>query len=186
MRKSWVLLALLCIWAVGAAATTLVPMDLDDLTVESSSVVYGKIVASRTEWDSRHTWIFTVYTVQPIEYLKGNLGTAFELSELGGELDGLSMSVPAVPSFTVGQEAVLFVWTSPQGQHQVTGFEQGALTVQRDPRTGVKTTERAIRLGSASTVPSTLAAPSASRSLPQLFDQIRSSVAKARNRQPKQ
>lgn len=184
MRKwFWVLLVWLA-WVPWTQATTLLRMDLDDLTAESHAIVYGKVIASRTEWDANRRWIFTIYTVQPAEYLKGHLGAVFELREPGGERDGVRMSIPSVPAFEVGQEAVLFVWTDPQEQHQVIGFEQGALAVQTDPPTGWKSVGRAIRLGSVRSATRSLsAAPVTSRFLPQLFHQIRSSVAKTRQRE---
>ena len=178
MKKRIAFLLLAFLWVSGAAATTLLPMNLDDLTAESPAIAYGKIVASRTEWNNAHTLIYTVYTVQVVEYLKGDLGPSFELQEPGGELDGLSMSVAGVPQFTVGQEALLFLWTDPQGLHQVTGFEQGNLTVQSDPQTGMKMVHRVVRLGPAKSAGSV--GPATSRFLPQLFHQIRSSAAKAR------
>lgn len=181
MKKAATLIVLLLGWLPWAEGTTLERMDLDDLTAKSSAVVYGKIVASRVEWNQNRTLIYTVYTVQPLEYLKERLGPILELREPGGTLDGLHMSIAGVPSFSVGEEAVLFVWTDPQGQHQVTGFEQGAFPVRTDPQTGLKMVDRAIRLGSARTAPLPGAVvPSTSRLLPQLFDQIRSSAAKTR------
>ena len=179
MKKITTILFLLLAMGQCLLATTLLRMDLDDLTAESHAVVYGEIVATRTEWDKGHTIIYTVYTVQPTQYLKGSLGPSFELQELGGERDGLGMKVPSVPVFTVGQEAVLFVWTDPQGKHQVIGFEQGALGVRTDPQTGQKMADRAILLGSARTASSgTSIGPATSKLLPQLFDQIRFSAAK--------
>ena len=178
MKKTAILLFGLLIWSHTAEATTLLRLDLDDLTGESSAVVYGKVIASRVEWNQSRTLIFTVYTVAPTEYLKGRLGPIFELYEPGGTLDGLQMSVAGVPAFSVGQEAILFVWTDPHGQHQVSGFEQGAFPVRADPQTGLKIVDRVARLGSARVV-SPLASPT-SRLLAQFFDQIRSSAAKAR------
>lgn len=178
MMKTTILLLVLCVMGLSARATTLVRLDLDDLTGESSAVVYGKIAASRVEWNSSRTLIYTVYTVEPMEYLKGRLGPVFELYEPGGTLDGLQMSVAGVPAFSVGQEAILFVWTDPHGQHQVTGFEQGAFRVRADPQTGLRIVDRVARLGSAR-VASAVASPT-SRLLPQFFDQIRSSADKAR------
>ena len=178
MKKTAILVLVLLIGRLSAGATTLVRLDLDDLTGESSAVVYGKIVASRVEWNRSRTLVYTVYTVLPVEYFKGRLGPVFELYEPGGTLDGLQMSVAGIPSFSVGQEAVLFVWTDPQGQHQVTGFEQGVFPLRADPGTGLKMVERVARLGSAR-VASAMASPT-SRLLPQFFDQIRSSAAKAR------
>ncbi|OFW04967.1 MAG: hypothetical protein A3G20_08785 [Acidobacteria bacterium RIFCSPLOWO2_12_FULL_59_11] len=178
LQKGIAFLVLAFLWISGAVATTFLPMNLDDLTAESPAIAYGKIVASRTEWNSTHTLIYTVYTVQAMEYLHGDLGPSFELQEPGGELDGFGLLVPGVPRFTVGQEAILFVWTDPQEQHQVTGDEQGSLTVQRDPATGLKMVNRVVRLGSAKSAGSV--GPTTSRFLPQLFHQIRSSAAKAR------
>ena len=184
MQRTAVLFLALLGWSFSAGATTLVRLDLDDLTGESSAVVYGKIVASRAEWNQTRTMIYTVYTVAPVEYLKGRLGPTFELHEPGGTLDGLQMSIAGVPSFSVGQEAVLFVWTDPRGQHQVTGFEQGVFSVRADSQTGLQVVDRAVRLGSARTE-SAVASPS-SRILLQFFDQIRSSAAKARQPQATQ
>lgn len=183
MRKWLLFLLLLAGGAPFAQATSLLPMYLDDLTAASQTVVYGRVIASRAEWDENRQWIYTIYTVQPAEYLKGALGPVFELREPGGELDGLWMTIPSVPSFQVGQEAVLFVWTDGQGRHQVAGFEQGAVPVAADAETGVKTALRGIRLGYAPKGPAALSAgPATSRSLPQFFDQVRASVARTRHR----
>ena len=178
MKRTAILLVALLGGSFWAGATTLVRLDLDDLTGESSAVVYGKVTASRVEWNQARTLIYTVYTVEPTEYLKGRLGPMFELYEPGGTLDGIQLSVGGVPSFSVGQEAVLFVWTDRQGQHQVTGFEQGAFPVRADPQTGLKVVDRAVRLGSARTA--SAVASSSSRMLLQFCNQIRSSAAKAR------
>ncbi len=180
MSKIVPIFALFCSLAPFALGTTLQRMDLDDLTGQSNAVVYGKITGSRTAWDQAHTVIFTTYTVQAIQYLKGQLGPSFELRELGGERDGIAMKVPSVPAFSAGDEVVLFVWTDPAGNHQAIGFEQGALVVRTDPQSGAKTVDRAIRLGSASGGAVVTPAQITSRSLPQLFDQIRTSAEKAK------
>jgi len=178
MRRWLPALLLLLLIPARTPATTLLAMYLDDLTAQSQTVAYGKVVASRVEWDAAHRWIFTIYTIQPAQYLKGNLGSSFELREPGGERDGIGMNVAGAPHFEVGQEAVLFVWTDPKGLHQVTGFEQGALLIQTDAATGSQTASRSIALGSAR---ATAAVPTASsRTLPQLLDQVRVSVAKTR------
>ena len=175
----WKITITLALFATAqvAQATTLLRMDLDDLTAESHAIVYGKIVASRAEWNNNHSMINTYYTVEATQYLKGNLGASFELQEPGGERDGLMVRVPSVPVFAVGEEAVLFVWTDPKGRHQVIGFEQGALKVRANSETGEKTVDRAIRLGSARSASKASTGSSTSRLLPQLFGQIRLSVA---------
>ncbi|MBI4459978.1 MAG: hypothetical protein HY648_07960 [Acidobacteria bacterium] len=170
-------------WVSSAIATTFLPMNLDDLTAASSAVVYGRVTTRHGEWNPARTFIYTVYTIQAIEYVNGDLGASFLLHEPGGELDGLSMTVAGVPQFGVGQEAVFFVWTDPQGLHQVTGFEQGNLPVETDVQTGMKQVSRAVRLGSAKAAGLPVGSgPSSttSRFLPQLFQQIRASAALGR------
>jgi hypothetical protein len=180
MKQIAIVLLLGSFFLLRAEATTLTRLDLDDLTAESSAVVYGKIVASRVEWNRSKTMIFTIYTVHADQYLKSALGPVFELHEPGGVLDGIGMSVAGVPAFTVGQEAVLFVWTDQHGQHQVTGFEQGSFPVRTDPQTGAKVLDRVVRLGSVR-APNP-AAPPSSRSLSQFVQQVRASAARAQSR----
>jgi hypothetical protein len=177
MRRWLAALLLALLLPARTPATTLLAMYLDDLTAQSQTVAYGTVIGSRVEWDASHNWIYTVYTVVPAQYLKGHLGASFELREPGGELDGMIMKVSGVPRFHAGQDAVFFVWTDPKGVHQVSGFEQGAVTILTDPVTGAKTASRAIPLGSARAAG---AKSSTSRGLPQLLEAIRASAARSR------
>ena len=149
MRKL-LFIAFVALSGASLQATVMAPMFMDDLTGESQTVVYGTITAKRTEWGPGRRMIFTVYTVQPGQYLKGWLGTAFELREPGGELDGEGFHIASVPQFEVGQEAVMFVWTDQASNHQVTAFEQGVVSVITGEN-GVKQVSRSIPLGSART-----------------------------------
>ena len=178
MKKAITLLLLLFVCEPWAETTTLLRMGLRELTSESHVIVYAKIGGSRTEWNSERTWIYTVYTIHPLEYLKGQLGPVFELQEPGGELDGLSMTVAGVPKLTVGEEAVLFVWSDRRGRHQLTGFQQGLCPVQTDPHTGAKMVDRVIPLRFAQTTAAS--DPQVRTTSPLLVDllyQIRSSAA---------
>ena len=130
-----------------ADAAVLRIVDLDRLAEESSAIVQGRIVAARVEWNHGHTAILTIYTVRAERYLKGFLGETFELTEPGGELDGLAMHVAGAPHFRVGEEAVLFVWTDDlYGRHQAIGFEQGVFRVRPEPGTGLKLLSRSAPL----------------------------------------
>jgi len=179
LRSTLFALLALLTGPLAGHSTVLQRLDLDDLTAQSSAVVHAEIVGKRAEWNESRNVIYTVYTVRPIEYLKGRLGPVFELHEPGGELDGLRMAIAAVPEFAVGQEAVLFVWTDARGKHQVIGFEQGSLAVRTDPQSGLKVVSRSVQLGSARTNDAAGGGPASSRFLPLLFQQIRASAAKA-------
>jgi hypothetical protein len=178
--KKWLAVFLMVLAVpLGTHATTMLPMYLDDLTAASQTVVYGTVTSARTEWDEGHQMIFTIYTVVPSEYLKGQLGPTFELREPGGERDGMETIIAGVPAFRPGQEALLFVWTDPQGRHQATAFEQGAVKIETDVATGAKRASRAILLGSArGNLEVATSLPAINQLLPQLLDQVRASVAK--------
>ena len=163
--------------ALAARATVMEPMSLDDLTASSQTVVYGKVLAARAEWDEGHRMIYTIYTVGASEYLKGQLEATFELREPGGEVDGMEMMIESVPAFRPGQEALLFVWTDPRGRHQVSAFEQGAVSIETDAA-GNRRASRAIPLGSARESAATASSAAASQLLPQLFGQVRASIAR--------
>src|SRR5689334_1154812 len=111
MKKLLMIAALIALSTATLRSTVMSPMFMDDLTESSQTVVHGSISAKRAEWSSDHRMINTVYTVEPQEYLKGALGTSFEIREPGGELDGEGFYVASVPQFEVGQETLLFVWT---------------------------------------------------------------------------
>ena len=135
-------LALLAAAAIACPAATLKMLSLDQMADESQTVVHGRVLASRAEWNSTHTSIVTVYTVKADRYLKGDLGATFELTELGGQVGNLAMQAAGAPHFKAGEEVVLFVWTDGvERRHQAIGFEQGVFRV-RTEATGAKFVNR--------------------------------------------
>jgi hypothetical protein len=193
MKKLLMLAAFTALSTASLRSTVMLPMFMDDLTESSQTVVYGSIAAKRAEWNPDHSMINTVYTVEPREYVKGALGSSFEISEPGGELNGEGFYVASAPQFEIGEEAVLFVWTDRKGHHQVTALDQGAVKVEKGDK-GVKTAARKIPLGSSrvehrnSTLVSSASEAAASQqnivfseqSLSGLLNQIRVSVSRTR------
>jgi hypothetical protein len=191
VKKLLVLLALAQLCAFNLNATVMTPMYLDDLTGSSQTIAYATVTGKRTEWSADRRMIYTVYTVQAEQYLKGSLGASFEIREPGGERDGEGFYVASVPQYEIGQEAVLFVWTDPAGAHQVTAFEQGSVAIFTSAA-GDKVPARRVPLGSYRLVESSSAlVDSASEaakvqpavqlsepSLAGLLNQIRVSVAR--------
>ena len=147
MRRVKVVLLLFSLAAGLGHGAVMKTLDLDQLTEESDTIVHGRIVAARVEWNRPHTSILTLYTVEADRYWKGFLGASFELAEPGGEVDGLVMHVPGAPRFRVGEEVVLFVWTDDvYGRHQANGYEQGAFRVRKDPESGLRWVSRSAPL----------------------------------------
>lgn len=179
--KALKVLALLAAVSIACTAATLKMMSLDQMADESQTVVHGRVVASRAEWNSAHTSIVTVYTVKADRYLKGALGATFELTQLGGQVGNLAMQAPGAPHFRVGEEVVLFVWTDGvERRHQAIGFEQGVFRVRTDS-SGVKSVNRNVPAArSGEFVPSDLSAkrPEPSRELNGFLAQVSSAISR--------
>jgi hypothetical protein len=114
-------------WGTGAYA--IVPaMDLADLTDASEAVVYGRVLSLSPHWDAAHEMIYTTVTVQPLAYMKGDLGSdPVEFEMPGGQVDDITLAVSDVPQFEIGEEAVLFL---RQEFFRVVGWCQGKWRVE--------------------------------------------------------
>jgi hypothetical protein len=56
------------------------------------------------------------------------------VSEPGGSLDGVSMSISGTPDYAVGEEAIVFLYRTPIGYLRATGYGQGKYTVTPEMR----------------------------------------------------
>jgi hypothetical protein len=113
-------------------------MSARDLTNESTAIVVGKCIGKRSEWNDKHTQIYTYIDIAVDQYIKGNLGPTATLLVPGGKVGNIVYEVSEMPEFIEGEELVAFVWTNNSGKHLVSGGNQGKLKVETDPATGKK------------------------------------------------
>jgi hypothetical protein len=185
-----VLLSLL-LWVCLVAASTLQVLTLDDMTAQSSAVVHAHVIASHPEWrSSKKNVVITRYTLKADRYMKGNLGSTFEIVEPGGSLGMLTTTVAGAPAFQVGEEVVLFVWTAPgTNMHQSIGFEQGAFRVTRNAATGARTINHSQpfngggRFVDSAEIDTAIKGDVTSRSLDEFIGQVGASVRRVAARQ---
>jgi hypothetical protein len=111
-------------------------MTAQDLTKESTAVLYGKCSGIKCEWNETRDLIFTYVTIVPEEYLKGNLGAAAIITVPGGRVGDIIYEVSDMPMFTVGEELAAFIWTNPAGKNLVVGGYQGKMKIEKDVSTG--------------------------------------------------
>jgi hypothetical protein len=116
-------------------------MSDQDLTNESTAVLYGKCSKIRSEWNENKSIIYTYITIIPEEYIKGNLGPEAVIAVPGGRVDDIIYEVSEMPVFTEGEEAVVFIWTNPAGKNLVTGGFQGKMKIEKDSKTGKRMVE---------------------------------------------
>ena len=141
----FVLAVCACVALCGVAtASQVIHLDTRGLTRESSDIVIGRVGEQHSHWNAAHTMIVTDVTIVVDQALKGAPGTSITLTQVGGEVDNMRYSVAGSPSFTSGEEVLIFAWRDAAGRPQVDGLGQGKFEILRDRATGARTVRRSI------------------------------------------
>jgi hypothetical protein len=126
----------MCVYILMAALATTVAhaavaprLTAEQLAAQSERIVHGQVSRSWAAWDSKHKYIWTHYEVSVTETLRGPHSATFTVSEPGGSLDGVNMTTSGTLPFTVGENAVLFLYRTPIGYWRVAGGPQGKFTI---------------------------------------------------------
>lgn len=119
----------------GVRAATLQYLSMDDMIAKSTAIVRGRVGASSTtmQGPSGRGTIYTHYSIQVIETLKGSSSAAADVAVPGGSMGRLRQTFAGAPTLRAGDEYVFFLWTSPSGLTQIIGLSQGLFTIQSDP-----------------------------------------------------
>jgi hypothetical protein len=129
-------LFILAMVALVAPAATLEKLTMDDMVAKSTEIVRGKVTAASGAFrgtPGRGGMIYTHYAVQVSERFKGVGGAKVSCAVPGGTAQGLRQTFAGAPVLSVGEEYVLFLWTSPSGLTQIIGLTQGLFTLKVDP-----------------------------------------------------
>jgi hypothetical protein len=128
--RGWVLAIIIPCLATAAQATVLMPLDTAALTQRADRIVLATVESSQAHWSADHKSIYTEVTLRVTKVYKGDVsagGTVLVRRE-GGSLDGVGMRVFGAASFTLGEEAVVFVERRGAASYTV-GMTQGKLRV---------------------------------------------------------
>ena len=117
-------------------ATQVIYKSPRQLGQESALVVQGRVASVRSFWNPQRTKIFTETIVAVDASFKGQAGTTVSLLQLGGEVDGVRVSVHGALRWQLDEEVLLFLEPYSGGTYHVSGFSQGKYKIERDPRTG--------------------------------------------------
>jgi len=121
-------LSLLCLLPLRAA--TLARLTLADMVSKSTAIVHGRVTSASTVWQK--SIIYTHYQLQVIEQWKGAAQSSVDVAVPGGVLNGIRQTFPGAPDLAIGQEYVLFLWTSSQGITYTLGFTQGVFSLSKN------------------------------------------------------
>lgn len=124
------------LFAALADATQIVFQTPREMGAESALVVRGTVGSVRSFWNDSQTKILTETVIDIDETYKGNAGSTTRILQLGGVVDNVRMHVYGAPSWTRGEEVVLFLERIDAGSYRVSGLSQGKFKVERDPVTG--------------------------------------------------
>lgn len=140
--------------AVAALAVTLVPqravatsvekLDARELVAKSPTIVHGTVVSTTGRWNADRSLIVTETRLRVHATLKGVAGGEIAVLQPGGTVGKLNVEVPGAVPFRVGEEAVLFLVESANGDRFVQGLSQGRFEVVEDRFSGQKVVRGAL------------------------------------------
>jgi hypothetical protein len=136
MRRLSALLFLLLCLAVAPSATVLLPADFREIATGSQIIVHGRVVDVRAEWVADNTRIDSFVTVAASTFFRGTPTGTVTFRVPGGQVGRYKAITVGAPTFTVGEEAILFLKTDGPSVPNVFGLNQGVFRVRVDARTG--------------------------------------------------
>ncbi len=134
LRKLFVVCAL-ALGLVGPAVAASVRQLLLDEIIDTSAIAFeGTCTGNRTERDPLTNLVVTYTTFAVTDVIKGSVHATHTIKQIGGTMpDGeASFRVDGVPSFSVGQDYVVFLaGVSSAGFSSPIGLSQGKFTVKQ-------------------------------------------------------
>jgi hypothetical protein len=119
----------------GTRATTVAPLDLDELVAGADLVAFGR-VTHLLEQRAADTRVETKVSIGAATLLKGSSAGAIEFCIPGGRAGRYRTIVPGAPVLRERDEVVIFLRQPPSGSFVLVGFSQGLMPILRDPVTG--------------------------------------------------
>ena len=120
----------LAVWLAPAWGATLELLSLNDLISKSTTIVQAQVTGSSASYTG--TVIYTHYKVSVLAQWKGATQSTIDVMVPGGAAKGFHQTYPGAPQLTVGQQYVLFLWTSSKGATYTMGFTQGVFNLLQD------------------------------------------------------
>jgi len=105
------------------------PIPLEASARLATEIVHARVLDVRSEFPERGI-ASTVYTVQVLSAIKGSTAATMEVSVAGAVSESRRVAVDGAPTFSIGEELVLFLWKSPHGgETGILGLGRGAYRV---------------------------------------------------------
>ena len=126
--------------ALPARAMSVLPLYLDEIVNNAAIAFQGKSLENHSERDPQTNSIVTYSTFEVQEVLKGEVGAIHTIKQIGGKLQGEVNQTTGVPTFTVGESYVLFLYgVAESGFSSPVGLGQGKFNILQES-TGIHVT----------------------------------------------
>jgi hypothetical protein len=124
-------LAAALVLAAPALASLAVPVSVEDLARSSDAVVRGRVVKLTARRSNDGSRIFTYAEVEPTAVWRGSAPARVTVVVPGGVVGDIGERVDGAPTFSEGEEVVLFVGKLGGHEFQVHGMAQGKFAVAK-------------------------------------------------------
>ena len=116
--------------ALPVNAMSVLPLYMDEIVTDAAIAFQGKSLKSHSELDPQTGSIVTYSTFEVQEVLKGEVGVTHTIKQIGGKIQGEINQVTGVPTFTVGESYILFLYgVSVSGFSSPVGLGQGKFNI---------------------------------------------------------
>jgi len=121
------------IWLPSASATSVLPLNLEQLSTRASLIFYAEVISNQTKLDKQSGRIATFTEFNIIESIKGETKSTHTIKQIGGydSVSKTKLYVHGIPTFQAGKTYVLFLPTeSTLGFCSPLGLFQGSYLVK--------------------------------------------------------
>lgn len=116
-------------------SATLVPrLSLEDMVARSELIVAGQVTRTWAAWDGEHRFIWTHSEIAVRDVVKGERIEKTIVSEPGGVVDGVRMTIVGMPTYAPGEQVMLFLDRMPNGYLRSAGVGQGKFLISAQGR----------------------------------------------------
>jgi hypothetical protein len=127
---------LLCFAASARASTFIIPTD-DEMVIRARAIVRGKVLAIESGLDQNQDSIYTYVTLKVQEVLKGQITQhKIVLKQPGGEFGSRGTLVVGTPTFSVGENVLVYLDSWRDGSLRVHQMMLGKFSIITDSKTG--------------------------------------------------
>jgi hypothetical protein len=131
-RRTAAVLATVSLWVSTVAATTVLPVDFDEMVARSHTVVRGRVVDVRTQATAGRRSIESLVTLAVLDAVKGSAAPEVVFRVPGGQIGRYRRVMVGAPEFAPGDDVIVFLSGTFPVIPMPYGLSQGVFRVGRD------------------------------------------------------